>query len=47
MAPKTETRPVFELRIYGFHVVAQRISGWLVTLASLAGGAALTWWTQR
>ncbi|MFF5917302.1 hypothetical protein ACFY8C_02985 [Streptomyces flavochromogenes] len=46
MTSKTDTRPVFELRLYGFHVVAQRIPGWLLTLVATAGGAAGTWWAR-
>ncbi|MEU9984892.1 hypothetical protein [Streptomyces sp. NPDC050856] len=47
MTSKTDTQPAFELRLYGLHVVVQRIPGWLVAFVTTAGGAAGTWWTQR
>ncbi|MEU7012621.1 hypothetical protein [Streptomyces sp. NPDC046385] len=47
MPSKTDTRPVFELRLYGLHVVVQHVPSWLVALATTAGGAAGTWWAQR
>ncbi|WP_329621892.1 hypothetical protein OG357_16640 [Streptomyces sp. NBC_01255] len=37
----------FELRVGGLHLTVQRIPGWLVALATTAGGAAVTWWAQR
>ncbi|MEV5882729.1 hypothetical protein AB0L74_08425 [Streptomyces sp. NPDC052020] len=44
---KTTSRPAFELRAGGLHVIIQRIPGWLVALVTTAGGAAGTWWAQR
>ncbi|MFC8510551.1 hypothetical protein ACFU3J_25980 [Streptomyces sp. NPDC057411] len=44
---KSTARPTLELHVGGMHLIVQRIPGWLVTLASLAGGAAGTWWAQR
>ncbi|MFI8965053.1 hypothetical protein ACIGO8_23410 [Streptomyces sp. NPDC053493] len=47
MPAKPTAPPVLELRIGGMHLTVQRVPGWLVALATTAGGAALTWWTQR
>ncbi|MER5966669.1 hypothetical protein [Streptomyces sp. NPDC002057] len=45
--PSRSEVPQLELRVGGLHLTVQRVPGWLLGLLTTAGGAALTWWTQR
>ncbi|MFJ8668359.1 hypothetical protein [Streptomyces sp. NPDC093600] len=47
MDSSTTSRPAFELRAGGLHLIIQRIAGWLVALVTAPGGAAGTWWAQQ